>query len=245
MDHLASSHREEDETTLFTEENEDERALMEDKDEAASMEGKEGESDSDEEVDELELEFAAQENQPSESEALGMKKNRVIYRYRTENHFLEAMRATKPIAGFVEDIPGPDGTVEPAFKVVYWASKSTFVAQQVMFLDRNGSYRHSLWCSKIKPGKKDEATSEWNQVQSRARLAAIAIPNKCSVGEESTDYNKYCVLTNWWKNREKDGEYRLPRLDPGLYGCRKQKGKVPMGNVVNDVNTNPGVMITI
>ena len=66
--------------------------------------------------------------------------------------------------------------------------------------------------------------------------------NKYSVGEDSTDFNKYCVLTNWWKIREKDGEYRLPRLDPGLYGCRSKKEKDPTGNFIN---ANPGVAVTI
>ena len=50
-----------------------------------------------------------------------------------------------------------------------------------------------------------------------AKMAAIAIPLKHIVGEDHVDCYKYCVITNWWKEREEDGRYSLPGLNRNLH----------------------------
>ena len=49
-------------------------------------------------------------------------------------------------------------------------------------------------------------------------MAALAIPLRYALGEKSEHKNCYCVITNWWKERVRNGGYELPKLDPLLYG---------------------------
>ena len=159
------------------------------------------------------------ENGFSESERHGMMKNKVIYVYRSETTLRRAHVEGKPIAGFVE-------VVDKAFqfKVVFRQSGG-FVKQIVNFNDRKGKYRHSLWCAPLELGGTEEPISDFSEIQKGARLAAVAIPNSYSIGPGKSESNKYCVLTNWWKLRERDGTYRLPCLDPTLYGCKRTQEK--------------------
>ena len=34
----------------------------------------------------------------------------------------------------------------------------------------------------------------------------------------SEEDHKYCVITNWWKERLSNGQYKLPSVDATLYG---------------------------
>ena len=46
-----------------------------------------------------------------------------------------------------------------------------------------------------------------------AKMAAIAIPLRFTIKPNHPDVNKYCVLTNWWRERTRHGYYRFPSLD--------------------------------
>ena len=149
-----------------------------------------------------------------------MKKRKVIYVYRSEATFRRAFAEGKPIAGFVEAT-----NKACQFKVTFRQSRG-FVKQHLNFNDRKGGYRHSLWCAPLELGDvEEEPISDFSEIQKTARLAAVAIPNSYSVGPGKHDSNKYCVLTNWWKLRQRDGSYCLPTLDPTLYGCKRTKEK--------------------
>ena len=50
-------------------------------------------------------------------------------------------------------------------------------------------------------------------------MAAIAIPLRYAVGIHVNDEEGAycCVITNYWKERQKFGRYQLPGLDRSLY----------------------------
>lgn len=50
-----------------------------------------------------------------------------------------------------------------------------------------------------------------------AKMSAVAIPLKFVLQAEHADRLKYCVITNWWKERDKHGDYLFPKLDFSLY----------------------------
>ena len=61
-------------------------------------------------------------------------------------------------------------------------------------------------------------------IQSLAKMAAVMIPYKNAVGaakakalDDQKQCNYYCVVTNYWKERQSDGRYKLPEFDLDLY----------------------------
>ena len=90
---------------------------------------------------------------------------------------------------------------------------------KITFDDRQGGYHGGLWYAPIKtnpilrkgPGKEED-------IGELAKMAAVAIPLSYATGKtDEPTLNKYCVLTNWWKERHKDGKYLFPGLEPSLY----------------------------
>jgi hypothetical protein len=57
------------------------------------------------------------------------------------------------------------------------------------------------------------------KIQNVAKFAAIAIPLKYSLdpAKNRDDCFKYTVITNWWRERNKEGLFVYPGLDPSLY----------------------------
>ena len=94
-----------------------------------------------------------------------------------------------------------------------------FARRRVEFDDANGVSFHGLWCANLTVEKDVfKTTDRFSEVQTAAKLAAVAIPLWYVIGKDHPNSNKYCVITNWWKYRMQDGWYRLPTLDPTLYG---------------------------
>lgn len=156
----------------------------------------------------------------SPNEAHGMTKNKTIYVYRNEKHLNECIRAKKPLAGMVEVNVADDGETAFEFYVVFRKPVKQFARRRVVFDDGEGLSFNGLWCAGIQVEDEDEAvpsTTNFQDIQSAAKLAAVALPLWYVVGKKSPDCSKYCVITNWWKNRMSDGTYRLPTLDPKLY----------------------------
>ena len=98
-----------------------------------------------------------------------------------------------------------------------------------------------MWCADIAVAEQDDpkcpATDKFSDIQSAGKLSALALPLSYLVGTKHPHANKYCVITNWWKHRMKDGWYRLPTLDPTLYGCGKLVQK-PVNNALT-FHTDP------
>ena len=73
------------------------------------------------------------------------------------------------------------------------------------------------------------ATQSFADIQG-AQLSALAIPLWYAIGKNHPDSFKYCVITNWWKNRMRDGSYQLPTLDASLYGGTESNTSTYNGN---------------
>jgi hypothetical protein len=61
------------------------------------------------------------------------------------------------------------------------------------------------------------------RIQNIAKMSAMAIPLRFALGKNHPDANKYCVITNWWRERNRQEIYGYPTLDFDLYEDRKQQ----------------------
>ena len=80
-----------------------------------------------------------------------------------------------------------------------------------------------MWFAGIKVDKEHvQVTKSLPDIQQEAKMSAIAIPLWYVIGGGHENSNKFCVLTNWWKERSHNGSYVLPTLDPSMYGWKEQ-----------------------
>ena len=183
-----------------------------------SVNNSDDEDDTSDEEDDFKEDDGDYEAYFSTNETLGMSKKKTIYVYRNENQLNEAISRKKPLAGFVE-VTKSNGKTAFEFQTVFRKPVKQLACRKVDFDDSQGVIFHGLWCASITVG--DEivrSTESFADIQSAAKLAAVAIPLWYVVGNERPESNKYCVITNWWKYRMQDGWYRMPTLDPSLYG---------------------------
>ena len=126
----------------------------------------------------------------------------------------------KPISGIlVHDgiTPGNEqGTLE--FYAVYRVQQS-FAWYRIVFDDNDGVSRGGLWYASLSKANDcmQEAPRDMKTLQQVAKMSTVAIPMSYGVGPNKPDSNKYCVITNWWKERNQNGHYTMPGLDPTLY----------------------------
>ena len=190
----------------------------------------EDQSDDEEDKDEQDANFSA-------NQALGMAKKRTIYVYRNERHLNDAVGAVKPLAGIVEVKKQSSGETAFEFQMVFHKPVKQFARRQVTFDDTKGVHYHGLWCADIKVHENVQCTQSFTEIQSVAKLAAVAIPLWYVIGKGNPDSNKYCVITNWWKYRMSDGWYRLPALDSSLYAnSYKDSRRSPKNQSEPEVN---------
>ena len=156
----------------------------------------------------------------STPEEVGMTKKKTIYIYRNEKHLNEAIANYKPLAGIVE-VKTQSTTGETAFEfqTVFRKPVKQFARRKVHFNDTDGISFNGMWYSRIEvePTPSIEPTKQFSDIQYAAKFAAVAIPLWYVIGKDKPDSYKYCVITNWWKERMSDGSYRLPTLDASLY----------------------------
>jgi hypothetical protein len=149
----------------------------------------------------------------NQMEETGMAKTRTIYVYRTEAQVEEAMATGTPIAGTIEIAEDPSGEKAFEFKMIFRMPGKTFGKRRVTFDDANGVNFHGMWCAEalLLPNDSD-VTKEFSDIQSSAKMSAVAIPLSHTFGHGHQHSKKYYVFTNWWKERTANGEYELPSL---------------------------------
>ena len=151
----------------------------------------------------------------SQLEEHGMTKTRTIYIYKKEPSVLNSVDSFKPLAGIV--VEKLDKTFE--FQMVHRKEGKRFGCRPLLFLDERGEEHCGMWCSNVALNQRVEHVySDFSDVQKKACMAAVAIPLKCVVEENDPRASKYYVLTNWWKERDRNNNYVFPTLDPHLYG---------------------------
>jgi hypothetical protein len=156
--------------------------------------------------------------------------------HRNETFLDKAILDAKLIAGMVQLSTNAWGAKAFEFQVVFCKPVRQHARRKVIFNDKEGVYRHGLWCAPLEVCKEEcvPSTLLFSDIQKSACMSAVAIPlryilddqkdgkpvkkpKKTNVPVPHVDRLKYCVITNWWKYRMKDGKYRLPTLDPSLY----------------------------
>ena len=89
---------------------------------------------------------------------------------------------------------------------------------RIHFNDDDGMEECGLWYAPV--ALKEAITHPPNSfegIQNVARMSAMAILLWFALGEGHPNANKYCVITNWWKERNHEGIYMHPSLDFAHY----------------------------
>ena len=89
---------------------------------------------------------------------------------------------------------------------------------RLLFDDAKGVGHCGLWFAPVEAEDTEtDAPSTEVQIKQVAKMAAVAIPLHYVAGREHEDGLKYCVITNWWRERTSNGNYEIPNLDFDLY----------------------------
>jgi hypothetical protein len=155
-------------------------------------------------------------NTPMEDDE--MSKARTIYLYRNQEELQTAIDNHDPIATIV--IKGDYG--EPVLYALYRKPKRKFGWILIDFDDGLGRSFGGMWFAPMlthDPLK--SPPSSIVKIKKLSKMAAIAIPLKYSLdsAKNGADCFKYGVITNWWRERNKEGQLVYPGIDPGLYQC--------------------------
>ena len=161
----------------------------------------------------------------TETEAQGMCKTKTIHVYRNEEKVKAAIENKKPLAGIVTY---EQGRFE--FQVVYRKPVKRFGVRTVQFNDNSGVTFHGMWAAEIAINDECREYGAFKEIQTVAKMAAVAIPLRYVLNTKDPKSCKYCVLTNWWKYRTRKGGYELPTLNASLYGARWGAGQPPFMN---------------
>ena len=154
-------------------------------------------------------------------ERLGMKKKKVFFIYRSEAQMTAAFEEAKPLSGIV--LRGAEDTEEEL--LLLFRRGKTIHSRRVIFQDRRGKSFHSLWYAPVSLSTEEDKWSDIEEIQECANQAGVAMPLWYLLGRDDPSAKKYCVITNWWKTRRLDGTYKIPDLEPSLYGTRASQSE--------------------
>lgn len=152
----------------------------------------------------------------SEVEDSQMSKPRTIYTYRTRRDLENALRNCLPIAGVV--VMEKD-TNKPLHFALYKLPQKKIGWTMLVFDDKNGRNVCGTWYSATSVVFDDDRYPPTSAaaVPRLAKMSVVSVPMKYLFDEIHVDGEKRCVISNWWKERCKDGNYRPPNLDFELY----------------------------
>jgi hypothetical protein len=149
-----------------------------------------------------------------------MSKAQTVYIYKKREILQEAVDKKDPIAGII--IKGINQSAE--LYSIFKRPGKKFGWTRICFDDRGGIQWCGLWYAPFtlktamtRPPKNLE------RIQNIAKMSAMAIPLRFALGKNHPDANKYCVITNWWRERNRQGIYGHPTLDFDRYEDRKQQ----------------------
>lgn len=147
-----------------------------------------------------------------------MSKFKTFYIYRSKKDLDAALEEHRPVSGILVDAPAGGNDQARMLFYLLFKTKNTFSAVQVNFDDANGVTRGGLWYAPLTTTEPSfPVPDNFKAIQSMAKMSTVAIPMFYGIGHGSPDSYKYCVITNWWKERQPDGLYTLPGLDPTHY----------------------------
>lgn len=154
----------------------------------------------------------------TQAEDQQMSKARTIHIYKNRTELERAIDHRLPIAGAILEGKGPTNRGTPTFYAFHKGPKKTFGWLKISFDDGHGANYCGTWYSHLMVEESTQrAPRTLEKIKSLAKMAAVAIPLKYMVLPDHPDRNKYCVITNWWKERNSHGQYVFPTLDFSLY----------------------------
>jgi len=163
---------------------------------------------------ELEADYSAIEDQQ-------MVKANTIYIYNSHKALNDALQESLPVSGILADSSTADANELSFFLVYHKKDRVSFGWYEVTFKDTEGIRHLGLWYAPMVA--KESAIYpnylKFLDIQQMAKMATLAIPLHYAIGRDHPDSLKFCVLTNWWKERSSKGSYILPGLDSSLYHC--------------------------
>ena len=144
-----------------------------------------------------------------------MSKLRSFYCYRSKQQLDDALEQNKPISGIL--VPCSDGDSILDFYVLYTQKRSHYWVK-VTFDDSNGTNAGGLWYAPMAVTAPTQPIPEsFAGIQTLAKMSTVAIPMSYGIGPGKPNSNKFCVITNWWKERQPNGRYSQPGLDASYY----------------------------
>lgn len=153
----------------------------------------------------------------SPMEDLHMSKLKTFYCYRSKQVLDRAIEERKPISGIL--VHNQHSTT-----LVFYAlfmERGYYNWVEIVFDDKKGVAKGGLWYSPMatkEPTQKPP--TNFKDIQNLAKMSTVAIPMCYGIGSSHPDSFKFCVITNWWKERQKDGRYAQPGLDASYYARR-------------------------
>ena len=144
-----------------------------------------------------------------------MKKARIIYIYRNKNELQQSINRHEPIAGIVIRNAVTDA---PDMFAVYKMPGKSFGWMLIQFEDPEGVHHVGTWFAA--PLAHEPITTPpqtAHEIKQLAKMASMAIPLRYTFDNGHPDRLKYCVITNWWRERNDKGRYMLPTIDFSYY----------------------------
>ena len=144
-----------------------------------------------------------------------MNKARIIYFYRNKNELQESINRHEPIAGIVIRNAV---TNAPDMFAVYKMPGKSFGWMLIQFDDGEGVHHVGTWFAALLAHEPITAPPQTaHEIQQLAKMASMAIPLRYTFDNGHPDRLKYCVITNWWRERNDKGRYMLPTIDFSYY----------------------------
>ena len=159
-------------------------------------------------------------------EAKQMDKARTYYIYKQQSSVEDALARGEPVSGIL--VKGRERNNNSAeMYLVYKIPGKKFGWFKVSFDDSNGALVCGLWYAPIQVEEAQYPPSNTEEITKLARSSTIAIPLRYAWGDDQPHSLKYCVLTNWWRERNQKGQYLLPTIPSELYEEPSESAEAP------------------
>jgi hypothetical protein len=152
-----------------------------------------------------------------ENEARQMNRTRTFYLYKNKTLLDQSLSTIDVIAGILVVDSAMNKALQ--FFAVFRKPRRKFGWKKINCVDNGGLSFHGHWCTGIQYSDEEDdgCPASFGGLLGVAKMAAVAIPLRYIVGPGKNQSNKYCIITNWWKERNKDGRYEHPGLDDSFY----------------------------
>ncbi len=154
-------------------------------------------------------------------EQMQMKKTKAFHIYKDKESIIEAHENLKPVVFLVK--------LDDTVVIAYWVKSKGNEGNKIQLLkvefdDGEGIFHCGVWYS---PWKYSEESinitlKSSNEIEEIANMSAVGIPMKYINKQNAS---KYTVITNLWKERQRNGSFEYPGLDKALYSGINQPKK--------------------